>query len=33
MERIDLVMDRVLVTGLLCLPFYMIYKFGLMFVG
>ena len=33
MERIDLVMDRVLVMAVLCLPFYMVYKFGLLFVG
>jgi len=32
MERIDLVMDRVLVTALLCVPFYIIYKFGLMLI-
>ncbi len=33
MERIDLMMDRVLVIAVLCLPFYMIYKFGLMFTS
>jgi hypothetical protein len=32
MERVDLVMDRVLVTAVLCMPFYMIYKFGLLFI-
>jgi hypothetical protein len=29
MQRIDHVMDRVLVMAVLCLPFYVIYKFGL----
>lgn len=29
MQRIDHVMDRMLVTAVLCLPFYFIYKLGL----
>jgi len=32
MQRIDHVMDRVLVTAVLCLPFYVIYKIGLFVV-
>jgi len=33
MERVDLVMDRVLVVAVLCTPFYMVYKFGLLLLN
>ena len=32
MERIDHVMDRVLTTAVLCMPFYVIYKLGIFLI-
>lgn len=32
MERIDHVMDRVLATAVVCLPFYVVYKLGLFLI-